>query len=797
MGSPITENEIQLSNPKWAINPIFGLCGRLCSLNLNNEGNLAIYKEMKGSKRLYRTMRGLKTRILRKMSFLSSTQWSRLEESWCAIMFTVTMNRDFNPNVRDYSLFLSIRKYKIWYITVALRHCQCWSKFDLKTKLWSKKLIGFEQMHDKLCKSLKTLSSWLQFATLSLATNSQPREISWFPGWNHFSNRPTMIWMSGHLQQWNDFLLIERTDQNLINLAQIRTFGRALPILSKDACRLDLEETLDILTTENPIDEDKLTCIKLFSNELGRKLQANKMPVWTHFSVSHSASLLHSQATGGKAADLQKGVLDLLKSDCYPLLLRDFSKFRTDEYDKNETRLDVLMLSRSRPIIYDCYGQIVVYPTWYEAPFTTVVKQAQLYDSNSVSLLQYNHEASSVYSNIGYRLLDILFRSPDQMAGQRYIRKLIPEDTNSLPETTGKALLFWASGQLSKFGHYEPKPDWFIIIEDYDSFDPLLGRCKEYTPCPVWLTKVNARYIPEEYPSVMLTSLAEPGAKTRGLGKGNSAHNIIGQTMRFMADPVFIRDGSARIGLQTENKLWQFLKLLQKVAKKFPPTAILMSSDYRRATDYLALPLIKALWSGFLSDLRTDHPFWVFSELIWSKRFLFLDQQLIADKTRYLSSNGSFQGEPISFLTLTLYNLVILNMTIHYSTSELKLWSYPKFFHDYGIIPRAVCGDDVAAFFPHARFASNFRSLVVGSGMHLSKGKDGDSKRVLIFCEDHVIAKFDNETNIWSFFFSDTIKCRLLTNMSRQGTSRVASILGKGRMISSQLDWFPNETVKT
>lgn len=792
----LEHKDVQLSNPEWVKNPIFGLCGKLCSLNLNIDGELELFKDRKGSIRLYSALRGIKPRILRKVNFLSTEQWKRLEESWCALMFTVTMNRDFDPQIRDYALFWSIRMFKIWYITAAVRRGTCVTRYDKNQKVWIRRLKGFESSHDMLCKTAKTLSSWLQYASLSWEENTQPREMSWFPGWNHQSNRPTMVWMSGHLRHWRDFCQIDKTDHNLACLVQIRTFGRALPIPSKLQCEADLKETLEILTSDHKVDDKVLETVEYFAKKHGEKLQVNSMPVWTHFSVSHSASLISSQSEGGKAADLQLAVDMLLKSDCYPLLTKDIGVFRTDPYDTFETRLDVLMLSRKRPILYDCYGQEVIVPAWYESPYANGLKPPQLFDTNTVSALQYNYEASSITSNIGFRLLDILYRRPDQLIGQNYLRKLVPEDKHSLPDTTGKALLFWSSGRLALSGDYEPKPDWFIMVPNHSSFDPMKNQYKEFIPCPVWLEKQIVRYNPTEYPSVMLTSLAEPGSKVRGLGKGDTAYNIIGQTMRFMADPVFVRDGSARIGLESDNKLWQFLKFLQKVGKDFPPTAILMSSDYRRATDYLALRLIEALWCGFLSGLPKAHPFWVFSKLIWSPRRLFLDQKLIPDRKVYISRCGSFQGEPVSFLTLTLYNLVVLNMTIHYCVSGKPIWSIPDVEPQMGPLPRAVCGDDVAALWPHVRYSTTFRTIVLGTGMFLSKGKDGDSKRVLIFCEDHVIAQYDLETKQWSFSYADTVKCRLLTNMSRQGTSRVASILGKGRMVSTQLEWFPNDTVR-
>lgn len=763
------------------------------------------FKELKGARRLYAIFEGkLSPRYIKKMIFLSDVQWSRLEESWCAIMHTVVMNRDFNPSLRDMALVLAIQRFKIWYLMSVLRGTRCVEKPRKEGIFPSRYLEGFEVRHDHMCAGLKTISAWLQFASLLyFEKNSRPRTIPWFLGWDHQSNQPTLPWMGGHLTRWRNPIGMVGSVDDHANLCQMRTFGRALPIPSREYIRADLQETVEILSGErggNPIAEDRLPVIREFAAKIGSKLSVGTMPTRTHISASHSATAFTTQSDGGKAAEMADYLQSLRQNDVYSFLYKESRN--VDSPIPEIQRMDEFMLTRGMHQLYDAYGNICMFPgvfTHGKGAFPNPISDPERFEwVRSVRAI--NMKASTM-TDVPWRMMDALYIQPNQLTGRSNLYRKSGKDV--LPETVGQMLLLMATADLAARGRYEPKPDWFIVLFRCDQKNNLLEAAKvgggsahfgTHYFIPVWTSRQIVRYEPEVYPPVMLTSLPEPGFKARGLGKGDTAYNLIGQTMRFMVEPVLQRDGTARLGLESTNKLWDFLKFVVRKGSLLPKSMIAMSSDYKRATDWLDLVVIESIWSGFLRELPKSHPFWVFAKLIWCPRQCCLDRSLLDDTRIFNSRRGSFQGEPVSFITLTLYNLIILEMTDQFTVTG-KDWCVPDPTVKIPRSPRAVCGDDVAALFYTEQFSQKFRQLVTETGMYLSPGKDGDSVRLVIFCEDHVIFNYKDGEG-WSFQYVDVIKSRLLTNMSRQGTSRVASVLGKGRMVANQLDWFPSETVK-
>jgi hypothetical protein len=150
-------------------------------------------------------------------------------------------------------------------------------------------------------------------------------------------------------------------------------------------------------------------------------------------------------------------------------------------------------------------------------------------------------------------------------------------------------------------------------------------------------------------------------------------------------------------------------------------------------------------------------------------------------------------GEPMSFLTLTLENLLVEEISSYYYVSKLKLWTVPKTSIKLVGDAVCVCGDDVAAFRRKYGIILLFKEVFRAMGWQASY-KDVVSKRLLIFCEDHVIVKRDKDT--WKFLYVDVIKSRLLTSMSREHSENRSSVLGKGRTLRNQLDYFESKELK-
>jgi len=161
---------------------------------------------------------------------------------------------------------------------------------------------------------------------------------------------------------------------------------------------------------------------------------------------------------------------------------------------------------------------------------------------------------------------------------------------------------------------------------------------------------------------------------------------------------------------------------------------------------------------------------------------------------------GSFMGEPLSFISLTDTNLLIedLSSYFYYCNNRTIDWNIP-IDHRCVVIsnPCAITGDDVAALRFDLKRSVLHRGVARDIGMVFSIGKDGDSVRVMIFCEDHILLNLKEKTpRVFRLQYVDVIKSRLLTTMSRDHADGRAAIFGKGRMLGQQLAWYPNPLVR-
>jgi len=97
-----------------------------------------------------------------------------------------------------------------------------------------------------------------------------------------------------------------------------------------------------------------------------------------------------------------------------------------------------------------------------------------------------------------------------------------------------------------------------------------------------------------------------------------------------------------------------------------------------------------------------------------------------------------------------------------------------------------VVGDDKIAIRNSKERASLSRQVSISLGFVMSQ-KDGDSSKLILLCEDHILIVGDETKNL---VYVDTIKGRLLTKVNRAHADNRASIFGKGRMLSTQLDYL-------
>jgi len=772
-------------------NPLYGVCIHLSYFEVDPKNWVVVkFDEVEnGFHRLCRRLgRALTLKEIQKFGRLPENLYSRLEETWSALMQTVLMNRDFDPTIRDMSLLQAVQATKKWFLKFALRggSTKIVDVFDddgqqigIRYKARSNRLAA---NIDKLADMSKQISAWLQYAALTgggayhTESTTAPKPIPMMIGWDHDNQWPTLPWMGGHLSKWRT-LNWRFDDDSLVNVLQMRSFGRALPCPSELKVRDSLKKGLETLTKGGQIDTRVLQSIEAFAEQLGRRLDVASMPIDTHISVSASASFDSTQEEGGKAADMRRLLAPIKESTIYEtwVYVADQQSFVDGEQNCTLNRL-----LETKDILYDVFGEPVFTSDWLMGTSSETL-------ASMLKLPPGDHHVEVLFG--GPTLLEVMYTPFLEYQGYMSARREANKDW--LPNTIGKVLRFISTGTMLRRGEIAPGADAVLrVVNDSKGWDlavPLFFESGQ-----------RVRYTPRVFPPVFLTCLAEPSFKARTLGKGESEEAILFQSMRFMAEPVLARDGRARLGLEETNKLWTFLKYVSRIADQIGETSIIENNDFDAATDEMLLSLIEALWSGFLRPLPPDHPFWVYTKLIWCPRQLVVDRKILPDVSQtFETRRGSMMGEPISFLTLTLYNLVVDDMTNYYAGLGLPLYSLPIETHVFfGPLPTAICGDDVTSIRPHRRFSATHRRIITDTQMVLStKGKDSDSLRVIFFCEDSVIVSRDTDGK-WKFTYIDVIKGRLLTRMARQGTARVAAVLGKGRMLANQLEWFPSERVK-
>lgn len=736
-------------------NPIVQLCTRLAVCRVNRNGSVYDPKGFGifGKQRLYLMIgKRLTVSTFAKLAILSKKQWSTLEQAWTAIMHSVLLHSEFDPTTLDGELRKAITKFKIWFIEFSL-------KGRIRRPKHKKHYVILDQW-DKVLKGLKTIAGWFQYYALDDKLNNlRPPKLEWFYGWK--IDHPTFPWFAGHLKHFQELENSNLSDLDIRTLCQIRTFGRALPTQSHEACVEDLHKQVDVLTTVNPVSPVVLQRVSECSALLAERCNIGEMPMHSHISVSTSGCFEMNQREGGLAAYVRGWVKDL----DVPLRF-----VRIDQGGQIYDFMSHRMVNIGS-IYRDCYGNRVFPGRW--AQDDPELQDLFLREPNRLKIAV--KHANKTEGRIS--LLDKMYRQFGHFRKAKATRELLAKDL--YPSEICPAILAVASSEAILQGNYFDLNDCLVEPSMW-----LLLPSKRRIP--LFNTDAPLRYKCSDFPKVQMQCLAEPGAKTRSLGKNQAWFVIVTKIMRFMIEPILARDGRARIGLLSTNKMWTFLKLIQRTRTT---GQWLQSTDYSAATDYISLDMLKHMWKPWFSRLRRTHPFLVYEDLIYCKRSLHFSGKFEicrpADGKEHQC--GSFMGEPMSFMSLTLINLIIEEMSSVwtntgqcFSTPIVSLGSYD---------PVAICGDDVAAVRRSRNRITVFKHIVKCVGMKLS-WKDGISRRLLIFCEEHVTV-FNKQ-----FTYIDVVKSRLLTTMARQHSDNRSSILGKGRMLNTQLAYHDNRMVK-
>jgi len=260
-----------------------------------------------------------------------------------------------------------------------------------------------------------------------------------------------------------------------------------------------LVDTYKVLATKPTVHENVRQTIRGFTDILCNRLGIESMPTNTHLSINSSGSEEFSAREGGGGEEILSWISEL----DVPL-----SSIRIG----NEKVFDYLVrMDEEEGIdetLFDPFGQQILNP-----------------DQCSMGAMR---APFVLYNSMGIRV-------GANKAGKILKQKLYPK-------SIGKVILLMALIKSLDYGHFDVPPDGYLSIG--------------LVQVPFWHKSDRPiRYIVDKASPCVLTVLAEPGAKCRSLTKNSSWLVTLLKVMRFQIEPVVARDGRARIGLASTNKM--------------------------------------------------------------------------------------------------------------------------------------------------------------------------------------------------------------------------------------------------
>lgn len=156
-------------------------------------------------------------------------------------------------------------------------------------------------------------------------------------------------------------------------------------------------------------------------------------------------------------------------------------------------------------------------------------------------------------------------------------------------------------------------------------------------------------------------------------------------------------------------------------------------------------------------------------------------------ETKVLSQCGTFMGDPLSFIHLTMY---------------LRSLVYASFGKNEKPIGQSV-GDDLLLLGVRRKAAETFHRLVGQTGGKLSKFSS-ISNYGITFCEQYAYSPIDSEqfdyystkSRFGDLFFLDIIKGSILTGKTKVSSSRMSPFFGHSRMLNKQTGYHPLNWVR-
>jgi len=691
--------------------------------------------------------------------------YDRALYGWRAIAMTVLNCTLLKEEIVwfDEDLVSSVISFKKWYFR------SCFSHHIIDTDgrvIWP----GV----DNTITLLKRLSAWITYYGAFSTETHRPRDIDAMPGSS--PGRQTLTWFGGGLSSLREPWLLPPTKVNVHTLATMSGFSRALPCASSEMALAAGKETFSVLTTSHTTDPSWVSLFSTAAYRVGKQMK-HKLPTVTHCSINSSACYEATQEQGGTASVVVAGVnkllsrridLDLIELDELPEALYDpFGRAAVAELACDLVRL------RKEAILSGKTVRIMDMPI----PAFGGISRPMPFGFVAYRKGQRADEGRTRFSwNLGHSQYGSYRVNLD------YEDTYGSQDAVSYNETLGSSVAVWAFSEALQYGHF--------VDHKRNRVEPVIPGLALFREKGVKLF-VQDKPVPAKF-----MVLEEPGWKSRALTKNKAFVVILQALLRHALADVLSADGRCGFGLKSSYILWDFLKFLKK--QRTNSKWYYVSTDLSSATDLIPHDVLNAMWSGFLAGMgfTHDHPLWSLANMIMVNHTLEWNVKkginLVGDHLR-----GSFMGEPVSFMGLTLYNLCVGEVagfirlqaySLFRSSSEI-IWNSKlrrKFLlsgpNPTGFV--VITGDDRTEVTDLSDMFPIINYVYKSTGAKPSIGKNTVSHYHGIHAENHLFN--DGGTHV----YLDIVKSKLLTPSTRFHSDNQSSILGKGSSLFLQLEWL-------
>jgi hypothetical protein len=822
-------------------------------------------KDAKSFRRLIARDNARNENFVRKVTPPSDRIYDLARDSWGAFASTVVLHPEFDlqKSSFDFHLYEAIMSYKVWFFKMAFLNvheatedCGC----DIRSEIHCPNLV-------RAINGLKGLSKWIVYygSIKTVDAEEAPGVDYTLPGQLPGVAYQILGWYGGHLSRWrtpNKFVetfpgLTDPERKSIIlGLAQMSTFGRALPTPPDYFCREELESVIEHLSgvPEYPREMDDIFWNQ--ANSFGRRigLTLDRPMGHTHTSTSASACFEATTEEGGSAGYL-------------------VSEIRRFAFTPVNRFFDYYTFQGSESSLYDPFGREIFGPARTEKKLGMAAFGSLAYrDSPRISSDRgkipvnedyvihlmgiFGHSAediSDIKTLLNENLGDIVliwawFQAMEYGSFSGLTNQLdcdrVPESiwhTLRFPGRSGKATfrcridslecegtclradLFIQEqmGVTVKKRYASPYPweDKVYNIEDFNVRDFALFlvdranasganldldsvrirtrevlhggyRVKRGQLLPFFIDPSPKFWTQDREVECSLMVLAEPGFKARALTKNPVWLTILQSTCRHMVADVFSLDPRLGLGLESSYVLWDLLKV---VRRENDPYRIAVNTDLSRSTDRIPMTLIRSMWSGFIAGFAATGkagPLGVYRNLICVDHSVYVDKNTQFERV-FSQMCGSFMGEPMSFMTLSLYNICcqeVASLARYQGLMVGEILQVDQTDQDpraFETSKDAIVGDDGLRLTNDTQLGLYTRNVYILTNGSLSLGKDTESEHHAILAENHVFIDSNGK-----LAYLDIIKARLLSWVNREHSDHRDSLIGKGTALFQQLEWY-------